>query len=110
MDVPPTRRYGEMLRTFDQRGTSLIDEIHAAEISDAVVNDCQFAVIPTVQDTQKGKAVKGFPDGMKGMNLDPCFFHLTEEYRRRGLTADRVVQDAHVEPRAGPFLEGLRHR
>src|SRR5438552_18986673 len=109
MNVPPTRRYGEMLSTFEEGGTSLIDEIHAAEISDAVINHYQFSVIPSVQDTQNGKAVKGFPERMKGMNLDPRLLHLGEEDGRGSLTADRIVKDAHIQPRAGAFLEGLCH-
>jgi hypothetical protein len=43
------------------------------------------------------------------MYLDRRFFHVAEECRRGGLTADRIVKDAHVQAGARTLLEGFSH-
>src|SRR5438874_6883768 len=109
MNVAPTGGHREMFGRCNQSGTSLSDEIHAAEIGHPIIDDQEFPMIAPVEHAQDGKTVKGFPDGMEAMNLDSRLLHLAEECRRGGLTADGIVQNADVEAPAGALLKCLRH-
>src|SRR5262249_28904711 len=57
----------------------LVEQVHAAEIRDLVVDDEQLAVVAAVKDLKDSHPPQRFPEGMKGMDLDPGLLHLAEE-------------------------------
>src|SRR5262245_49738246 len=60
--VPPARRGGQRFLAILNNARPLIDDIHAAEIGDAVVNDQQLAMVAPVENPQHGETPKRLPE------------------------------------------------
>ena len=70
VDVAPAGRNRQAagLSLFDGRDAALIDDVHAAEIRHAVVNRQQLAVVAAVEDVERAKMPKRFPESVKGVH------------------------------------------
>src|SRR5207244_12979701 len=107
VDVAPAKRLQPALLSAAANVAPRIDQVHAAEIGDPVVDDNQLAMIAAIEDAEERKPPQRFPQRMEGMHPDAGRLHPPEESCRRKAATDRIVKDAHVKPRPGSLRQGL---
>ena len=99
-----------MLRAVRRRDgrAAEIDEVHAAEVGRAIVDDDELAMIAAMPAPEKPRtleAIQPTAERSIGADLHAGLAEFVEEPFRRGEAADGVVQQPAIDAGGGPFFE-----
>ncbi len=108
VDVAPAAGVGQIAPLLAaRRRRSRIDDVHAAKKCHAIVDHEQLAMIAAIEDFEERQISQRIEQGMKAMHLDARRFDPGQQLGRRGLAADGVVQDPHVDAGSCPLDQGV---
>ena len=105
VDVAPAGGGGAVffLLLFDV--FDVVDDVHAAEVADGVVDDHEFSVVAAVKEGEGAEAAEAFPEGVEGVDRDAGGDEVIEEGVGGGVGAEGVIEEADVEAFAGLLFE-----